>query len=163
MGRHRKEDTHKPYQIEQLWSIHHEITRLSLIGMKQIDIAKHLNVSPVMVSYTLRSPLVTRQLDQMKSVRDMEAIDISTEIKNLAPKAVAVLEELMDNDLPNVKLSAAKDILDRAGYAATKTIRTENIHAHFSADEISEIKQNARDIGLLIDADYMVEAQEATG
>ena len=154
MGRHKLPDTHKPYQIEQLWEVHHEVCRLALIGMKQVDIANHLGVSPVMVSYTLRSPIVQRQLNQLKAVRDLDAIDVSKEIQELAPRAVKVLEELMDNELPNIKLKAATDILDRAGHAAVRTLRTENIHAHFTADEISDIKKRAREVGLLTDAIY---------
>ena len=154
MGRHRLPETHKSYQIEQMWELHHEVCRLALIGMKQVDIANHLSVSPVMVSYTLRSPIVQRQLNQLKAVRDLDAIDVSKEIQELAPRAVKVLEELMDNELPNIKLKAATDILDRAGHAAVRTLRTENIHAHFTADEITDIKKRAREVGLLTDAIY---------
>jgi len=154
MGRHRLPETHKQYQVEQMWELHHEVCRLALIGMKQVDIATHLGVSPVMVSYTLRSPIVQRQLNQLKAVRDIDAIDVAKEIQALAPRAVRVLDELMDSDLPNIKLKAATDILDRAGHAAVRTLRTENIHAHFTADEISDIKKRAREVGLLTDAMY---------
>lgn len=151
MGRHRLPNTHNKYNIEQMWDIHHEIARLALIGMKQVDIANHLSISPVTVSYVLNSPIVERQMNQLKAVRDLEAIDISNEIKELAPKAIQVLEDLMDNELPNIKLKAATDILDRAGYAAVKTLRTENLHAHFSSEEIADIRQRAREVGLLTD------------
>jgi predicted transcriptional regulator len=154
MGRHRLPETHKQYQVEQMWELHHEVCRLALIGMKQVDIATHLGVSPVMVSYTLRSPIVQRQLNQLKAVRDIDAIDVAKEIQALAPRAVRVLDELMDSELPNIKLKAATDILDRAGHAAVRTLRTENIHAHFTADEISDIKKRAREVGLLTDAMY---------
>lgn len=160
MGRHRLPETHKAYQIEQMWELHHEVCRLALIGMKQVDIANHLGVSPVMVSYTLRSPIVQRQLNQLKAVRDLDAIDVSKEIQELAPRAVKVLEELMENELPNIKLKAATDILDRAGHAAVRTLRTENIHAHFTADEITDIKKRAREVGLLTDAIYEEEEQD---
>jgi len=160
MGRHILEDTHKQYQIEQMWSVHHEITRLALIGMKQVDIANHLNISPVTVSYTLRSPIVQEQLKNMRAVRDLEAVDISKEIQELAPKAVKVLETLLDDSVANIQLKAAQDILDRAGFAAVKTIRTENLHAHLTADEILDIKKRAREVGLLTDI-ITTEAQDA--
>ncbi len=165
MGRHQLPETHKQYQIEQMWQVHHEICRLALIGMKQIDIATHLGVSPVTVSYTLRSPIVKRQLEQMAAVRDIDAIDVAVEIKNLAPKAVRVLEDLLDSELPGIKYKAASDVLDRAGHAAVKTLRTENIHAHFTSDEIADIKKRAKEVGLLTDNIYedaiIAEAQPA--
>jgi hypothetical protein len=150
MGRHKQEGTHRKYQIEQLWDIHHEVVRLALIGMKQIDIATHLGISPVTVSYTLRSPIVARQLEQMHAVRDIDAIDVAKEIVALAPRAVEVMGELLDCDLPNIRAKAATDILDRAGHAAVRTIKTENLHAHFSAEEIMDIKNRAKDIGLMV-------------
>ena len=151
MGRHQLADTHKAYQIEQMWEVHHEICRLTLIGMKQVDIANHLGVSPAMVSYVLRSPIVKEQLRNMSSSRDIEAMDIDAEIKALAPTAVKVMEELMDSELPNMRLKAAQDILDRAGFAPVKTLRTENLHAYLSADEIKEVKDRAREVGLITD------------
>jgi predicted transcriptional regulator len=154
MGRHRLPETHKPYQIEQMWDLHHEILRLSLMGNKQIDIANHLGVSPVMVSYTLRSPIAARQLECMHADRDKKAIKVAEEIQKLAPIAIQVMGELLDNELPNIKMAAAKDILDRAGHAAVQRIKADVQHTHFTSDEISEIKQRAKDIGLLMDAEY---------
>lgn len=89
----------------------------------------------------------------MHAARDIDAVDISQEIKALAPAAVKVLEELMDNDLPNIKLKAAQDVLDRAGFAAVKTIQTANIHAHLTREDIDDIKKRAKDIGLLMNPD----------
>ena len=160
MGRHQLPETHKKYQIEQMWDLHHEVCRLALIGMKQVDIATHLGVSPVMVSYTLRSPIVKRQLAQLHAVRDLEAIDVANEIKNLAPKAVEILEDLMNSENENTKFKAATDVLDRAGHAAVKTLRTENIHAHFTNDEIADIKKRAKEVGLLTDTIYDAEVIE---
>lgn len=154
MGRHRLPETHKQYQIEQLWDIHHEILRLALMGNKSVDIAAHLGISPVLVSYTLRSPLAARQLEGMHADRDKKAIRIAEEIQKLAPRAVEVMEELMEDPLPNIKLSAAKDILDRAGYTAVQRVKAEVQHTHFTSEEIGEIKQRAKDIGLLMEAEY---------
>jgi len=154
MGRHVLEGTHRKYQITQLWDVHHEIVRLALLGMKHVEIASTLGINPVTVSYTLRSPIVHRQLEQMRSVRDFGAIDIAKEIAALAPAAVKVLEELLDNELPNIKLKAAENILDRAGYAAVQRIKQDIIVSHFTAAEIIDIKARAKDIGLMVDAEY---------
>lgn len=151
MGRHQLAETHKPYQIEQMWSVHHEIVRLAIIGMKHVDIANHLGISPVMVSYTLRSPIVQERLKNMEAARDIDAIDVAKEIQELAPKAVKVLEKLLDEGTENNQLRAAQDILDRSGHAAVRLIKTENIHAHFSADEIEDMKKRAREVGLITD------------
>lgn len=151
----------RKYQIEQIWDTHHEIMRLLLIGMKEVDIARHLGVSPVMVSYTKNSAIVQRQMSLLQAARDAKSVDIGAEIKKLLPKAVRVLEECMDSELPNIKLSAAKDALDRGGHGAVRKIDVRETH-HFSTDEIREIRERAKEIGILspslipevIDAEY---------
>jgi predicted transcriptional regulator len=140
----------RKYQISNMHEIHHEITRLLLIGMKDIDVATHLGVTPAMVSYVRNSAIVKRQLDLMKAVRDIDAIDIAKDIKNLLPKAVKVLEETLDSQNAALKLKAATEVLDRGGHPVVRTVNG-NIDHHFSVDEINEIKKRARDIGLLID------------
>jgi hypothetical protein len=144
MGRHRLPTTHRKYQVEQMWEVHHEVVRLALIGMKSVDIADHLGISPVMVSYTLRSPIVQEKMNQLQAVRDIDAIDVAKEIQELAPQAVKVLGELLECELPNIRMKAATDVLDRAGHAAVRTIKTENLHAHFSSEEIADIRIERR-------------------
>lgn len=163
MGRHRLPTTHRRYQVEQMWDVHHEVVRLALIGMKSVDIADHLGISPVMVSYTLRSPIVQEKMNQLQAVRDIDAIDVAKEIKELAPRAVQVLGELLECELPNVRAKAAADLLDRAGHAAVRTIKTENLHAHFSAEEIADIKNRAKNIGLCVFDTLEMQPISATG
>ena len=87
----------------------------------------------------------------MEAARDLDAVDISKEIQELAPKAVKVLEQLLESGSENNQLKAAQDVLDRAGHAAVRMIKTENIHAHFSGEEIEEMKKRAREVGLITD------------
>lgn len=151
MGRHALPETIRKYQIGQMWDIHHEICRLAVIGMKSIDIAGHLNVTPAMVSYVLNSDIVKRQLSHLHAVRDLDSIDVAKEIQELTPRAIKKLDTLLDCGDTKIESKVAMDILDRAGYAAVKTLRTSNIHAHFTKDELDDIKLRAKEVGLLTD------------
>ncbi len=159
MGRHCLEGTHRKYQVGQMWDVHHEIVRLALLGMKYIDIANHLGISPVTVSYTLKSPIVARQLEQMRAVRDLGVIDIAKQIAALAPRAVAVLDKMLDDPLPTIALKAAESILDRAGHAAVQRVKQDITVSHFTSQEIADIKARAKDVGLLLEAEYEDVAQ----
>ena len=136
----------RKYNIQGMWDIHHEILRLLLIGMKPIEVAKTLNISPVTVSYTANSPIAKRRLDVMRGARDADALDVSQQIKNLCPAAVRVLEDSLSSDLEANRLKASLAILDRAGHAPVQRIKAEHTHNHFSVEEINDIKQRARDL-----------------
>ena len=143
----------RQYQISRVWDVHQEIMRLAVTGMKSVDIAQMLGISPAMVSYTLNSAIVQRQLDIMRAARDVDAIQVSKRIHELAPEAVEALGDLLNSEVPQIRLGAAKDVLDRAGHAAVKTLRTENLHAHFTKEEIDDIKKRAMEIGLCMQPD----------
>jgi hypothetical protein len=133
---------HRKYQIQQIWEIHHEIMRRLLLGIDSKDIAQDLGVTEVMVSYTKNSHLVQQQLSIMQGARDAETIDAAVEIKKLVPKALRVMEEILDSEgQAHLKLRAASDVLDRE---LPRKIRTENIHAFLTSEQIEEIKSRAR-------------------
>jgi hypothetical protein len=136
----------RQYQIKEMWSIHHEITRMLLLGMKNVDIAKVLGIDPVTVSYTANSHLVQRQLSIMRGARDAHAVDCASRIKELAPKAVEILDSLMDSQNEQTQLKAAIATLDRAGHAPVQRVQAETMHMHFSSEEIADIKKRAKDV-----------------
>lgn len=140
---------HRQYNLQHLQNVHHEVMRLLILGIKHRDIARMLDITPAMVSYTANSTACRQQISVMQGARDADAIDLGKRIKELAPKALEVLDSLMDDAPQNVKLSAAKDILDRAGYTPVTRVRTENFNVHFTKDEILEIKNRAKEIGLV--------------
>ena len=69
------------------------------------------------ISYSTLSKLL-RQDDVLEAIieyQDLEKKEIDTKIKALRNKAVDTMEELMESDDDNIRLSASKDILDRTG------------------------------------------------
>lgn len=132
------------------WDHHHEIVRRLLLGQKAVDIAADLGITPQTVSNVRNNPLVAAQLESMHAERDKDAMTVADQIKEIAPRAVAVLKEAMDdNDSPwNAKVAAAKDILDRAGHAPVK--RSENVNATLTLDELTAIKERARANGIVV-------------
>jgi len=132
---------HRKYQIETMWSQHHEVVRLLLIEMKTTEIAKRLGVPEAMVSYTKNSALVQRQLSIMQGARDAEAVDCAVEIKNRVTKALDVLDATLDlENMPALRFKAAEAILDRE---VPKVSRFEGITARLTADEIGALKDRA--------------------
>jgi len=144
----------RKYQIQKLWDIHHEIVRLLLLGWQPVKIAETLGVTPVMVSYTANSELVKRRLEVMRGARDAEALDLSVEIKRFAPEAFEMLQVIMrTSDSEKNKIAIAMDAMDRAGYAPPKVIEGRFLHAHFTTEEIEDMKRRAKESGQVVEGE----------
>ena len=141
----------RKYQIKSIWDLHHEIMRLAVLGWKPVEIAKQLGVTPQTISNTLGSELVKRQMEVMRGARDSSTVDVLEEIKALAPAALETVENIMrdENSGARTRLSAAIDVLDRAGYAAPKVIEGRFLSAHLTVEEIEDIKRRAMNAKLI--------------
>lgn len=139
---------HRKYQIQEMWDVHHEITRMLLLGMKHVDIARELGISEVTVSYTANSQVVQRQLDLMRGARDMGAVDIGARIQAMLPKAAQALDELLDSQVEAIRLRTAQDVLDRGGYGAVQKVAA--LHGQLSREDLDDIKQRVKNAGMLV-------------
>ncbi len=159
----RRSTERKTFEVSEMWELHHEIVRRLVLGQKNSEIAKALNVTPVMVSYTRNSKVVQKQLDLMRAARDAETFDVAIRIRENAPAALELLEGIIEDggDTHGIALAArtAESMLDRGGYAAPKKL--EGVIAHFTKDEIEELKRQAmesgKNAGMVIEAEEVVE------
>ena len=138
----------RKYEIQNLWDKHHQVLRMCALGVDRKDIAARTGLSPTMVSTITNSTLGREALTVMRGTLDKGIIDISQAIHELAPKAVEVLEELLEAENEKVRLTAAMDVLDRAGHAAQKNINLSVTHK-VTQEDIEAIKQRAMESGLL--------------
>lgn len=135
------------YDIKQMWERHHQIARLLVLGWSNKQVASHLSITPQTVSNARNNPEVKRQIDLLSARADNSVVDVSKRIQDLAPRALGVMEEVMDDAEFSTKRLAAKDILEMAGYKAVSrlTIAT----ARLSAEDIEDIKARAAAMGYL--------------
>ena len=143
----------RKYQIQRVWEIHHEICRLAVIGVKHIDIAKQLNITEASVSNCLNSAVVKEHLHVMRLARDASSIDVAKQIQEMAPKALQLLDDVLEGSKDaslGQQISVATDVLDRAGYAPPKVIKGEFAHAILTKEDIEDIKRGARTEKVLV-------------
>lgn len=145
------------YSVKRVWESHKEIMRRVLLGQKNVEIAKALGITPQTVSNVRNNPLVREQLSMLESLRDNRTVDISRDIKELSPLALAVMKAAMeDPGSPwGVKVRAAMDLLDRSGNQAPKQVQV--LHAHLTHEAIQDIKDRARRIGIVPQEEVAVE------
>jgi len=141
----------RKYQIRKLWPLQKEISRRQLLGQKSVDIARELNISPVTVCNAANSILGSVRREELELARDADCVQVARQIRELAPLALKTVRELMENEngliQPVVRLSAAKDTLDRAGFAAPTKVNIQSQHLFLTASDLAEIKQRDRDAG----------------
>lgn len=137
------------HDLKKLKQVHHEIALLAVLGYGHKQIAEKLDVTPVMVSYTLESTLVKKKLEILRGARDHEALDVRERLRELAPLSLDELEQLMlhPNTKPEVKRDIAQDFLDRAGFSPVH--KTANVNEALTTDDINEIKDLARQNGMV--------------
>ena len=82
----------RKYQISRVWERHQEIARLIVSGFSNKAIAEQLNITPQTVSYTRNSHLVQEIMEDLGEARDEEVKSISLRIREMAPKALDLIE-----------------------------------------------------------------------
>lgn len=128
-----------------------EIVRLSFLGMANAEIARELGMSICTVAQTLSSELGKDLLAHLEERADENAVNVRRVIDHTAPLAANLLRRVIEGDeaLPNVstalRVSTAKDMLDRAGHG--KVTKVLSVNANISLG-IEEIKARAKEIGL---------------
>jgi len=93
----RRTKDRKTFEVSEMWDLHHEIVRRLVIGETNAEISRSLGVSKQMISYTRNSKVVRRQIDIMRGARDADTIDIAKRIRENAPKALDLLETIIDD------------------------------------------------------------------
>ena len=136
-------------QIQELWDYHREINRRLVSGQNQKDIARDMGITEAKVSYTKNSAVAQRDIGIMRGARDAISLDISVQIREVAPEALEVLTDIMngDDNPKSLRAKVAIDLLDRAGYAPPKKVAHAIMHKHFTSDDLNEIKERAKEVG----------------
>lgn len=146
-------DKKKGWQVAEMHEAHHECARLLLLGEKNCDIAKTLGKTEVWVSSVKNSPVVQEKLYVMKAARDAGTMDLSREIRDMAPLAIARLKEVLEEGkILGKEMSASgiakecNNLLDREIGKPTQRVDTRNVHGHFTLEDIEKIKARAKEL-----------------
>ena len=155
------EDGRRRYDIKQLWQRSHEILNLALLGHKQTDIAKLLNIAPQTVCDTLNSTLGRETLAERRQARDAEYEGLRDEVMELTRKGLKVYDQILRDESESAKLkkdTADTVILELSGLRVPTRVDSRSIHTTLTAEELEEFKRRgaeaARAAGKLVEVDY---------
>lgn len=139
----------RAYQILQIWDRHKEMMRLHLLGIKGVEIARRLGVTPQNVSDVLNSEIVKTELGHMQKQMDAGVLDIGKRLRNLAPVAVDVLEDTMVSIIvpASIRLKAAESVLDRGEFPKVQKSQTDVRVGIFEFD-LEDMKSRAKRVSV---------------
>lgn len=126
--------------LERLRPIHREVIRRLVMGQRPADIAMALGISEGTIYNMQRSELFQQELQRMQGLRDKNAVDVSDVLRDIAPVALNVVERIMySSQSDKVRLDAARDILNRAGYGTTLRVVSDINYHQYTDDELEQI------------------------
>ena len=138
--------------VREMNERHHEIARMVLLGYKNVDIAKILNISKEFVCAVRNAPPVKEQVAILAGARDAETVDVAKQIQQALPDCVKYLVETVpDADISdNLRSRNAFGLLAVGGHGPAKNINVKGVHAVLTADDIKEIRENAANVAIEI-------------
>lgn len=150
IDRREKPAERRTFEVAKIWEQHAEIIRRLLVGQKAANIAEDMGISRAMVSYVRKSRIVQERLLELQAERDSKTIDMAKYIKEKAPEALRLLEKIIDGDIDapvGLRAREANNWLDRAGYSPVRNLNAQHVVAHFTSEEIDDIKRRAVENG----------------
>lgn len=134
-------------------SRHRAVMRLEIAGHTNNDIANDLGFNVQRLSVIMNSPLYKAERDKMAS--DIKRVFVDAEGKKLSTDPTAILLDggteraaktligALDDVAGNVRVNAAKDILDRGGYVKEEKVRANVIVE--ASDSLVEMLSRIKD------------------
>lgn len=138
-----------------------EAIRLGAVGTPYMQISRKLHWGLGAVHEFLTSRIAQAQMKALSEKRDINAADLAYTIQQIAPGALAYMEEVLHSETqePKLRVSVAKDLLDRAGHA--KINRSIIMDVPLAGGVLEDIKSRARDAGILAPEPVETEALPA--
>jgi len=144
--RRAEPEDRKTYDAKAMWQRSHEVVNLAARGMKQVDIAKLLDITKETVSNILNSELGMQKLSDVRGERDLEAKKVTERIRKLTEKALDVYAEIFENKGEVVPLAMRKSTADTvalelAGLRSPTRIQSASFSMVATSEEIEEFKE----------------------
>jgi hypothetical protein len=142
----------KTQLVREMNERHHEIARMVVLGYKNAEIAKDLNISQSFVSTVRNAPPVKEKVAILAGARDAGTVDIAKQIQMALPTCIKYLSETIpDDDISDsLKSRNAFGLMAIGGHGPSKNLNVRGVHAVLTADDIKEIRENAQNIAVEI-------------
>lgn len=118
MGRHNEGLTFANHgSIQQVRPWHRALARAVASGMRPNEICDAYGYTAAWITRIISTPLFQAEVARIEAQAEDVAVDVRRDLNVMAPRAVEVLDERLDDgEDKRLQLDAAKDVLDRVGH-----------------------------------------------
>ena len=143
----------KHYDIAQVTDHQEEIARMLALGRPVDEICETTGVCSQTISNVRNHPIIKEMIRVLHDSRNAQASDITQQIADVAPDAIALLKRVIKNEYDEEDddntLAGAPEVADqiRSSLGLLKTITPRlniNLHKHLiTSESVEQIKQRA--------------------
>lgn len=145
----RKDPEERSFNIKQLWQRSHEIINLAVRGMKNVEIAEFMGVTPVTVSNILNSELGMRKMSELRQARDEEVKKDVARIRHLTDKALSFYNKALTNEHGEIDLKTQKEVADTVVLQLSGLRAPDkSVSIHLTSDELNEFKKRGMEAAM---------------
>lgn len=143
--------------LKELRARHKEIARRAVLGQKGVDIARDLGLSPIWVNSLLRhNGEIKEYITELEEGCDRNVADIGGRIKELQPKALELLEKVLEQEQldgvplkPDTRVATAKHVLSMGGNSPITKATSLNASYSLTSDDIEVLKKRSLDADII--------------
>ena len=139
------DSNHAHKDVEYLWEQHHEVLRLLVKGYKPRQISEMTGLTETFICRLRNSPIAKERLEILGAERDAITVAMVKRIAELQPKALSVLERVLNgetNATIDLEVRTAQDMLSRGGNAPVQRMVADVRHG-LDEETLNAIKERA--------------------
>ena len=147
-------------QLSKLSPRHQQIARLLVSGHTQTEIAQMMGCNKSTICRHSRDPLVLQEVKRLQEKAEAKTVEgvpgVTEKLRNGAHRGLEVLLQILEDpstqiEMIKLKANVALELLSRAGYGPIKQMAIDQrvLSAHLTAEDIEEIKERAREAGIV--------------
>lgn len=142
--------------ITKLKDWHRIFAEMQLMGKRNVDIARELDVHEMTLAKVQRSPIYKVYIgDLRKQAEEDTVFDVAAHLRKMTPKVFENLESLMNNaESETVRMSATKEYTDRISPKVTRIEAESKNVIYLESNTIQQLAQNLKESCNLTDANF---------
>ncbi len=141
----------RKFHLRNLHDGHKAVNRRLVLGQSNKDIAREVGCSEQQVSIIRNSGKGIAHREGLASAADRQVAEVLTHIQETAFDNILELERIRANPsaAAAVRAKVSMHLLACAGIAPVQKVQIESQNVHLNGKDIEELKQRARDAGVL--------------